>query len=486
MSRRIFFVVFLFALSYAVNGQDYAVIDSLKWEMIRTTGAEQNSVFLALAWEYRKSKPDSSIYYLREILRTIENESESDLYPQVMNFMGVAHHYKGNDAEAYSYYNRAYESAVNLPDSLQVAHALNNLGRFYALQGDFVKAYETYNKAIGIFEEMGDKNSMSYGYKSLAELYMSQKNYSKALQMAEKTLELRQEADNIPGQVSVLNQMAEIYLDQNDFTSGINYYEEAMLLASDVQDLAMMSNIYIGIADAYCRQDLFETAYEETMKADRIAANLQNQDLTNRINLFKGKLLYRLNRFAESEEHLDKLMKNVASSGDLSIEKEARYYLALLYRSTGRYEQAFEQFRMHHELVSTLENAQHARLIERLEARLEIDRAEQENRLLAAEKAAAEANEDRLRLQNVLLTVGILAAVIIMVILYLMNAKRRKTNLKLIQKNNFIAEQREEIRKQNEQIAAQNDKLRQRNARLNQLNNEKDTLMNILAHVSRA
>ncbi|MEJ2004784.1 MAG: tetratricopeptide repeat-containing sensor histidine kinase, partial [Cyclobacteriaceae bacterium] len=440
----------------------------------------------ALAWEYRKSHPDSTLFYCREILSSIENEHQSSLYPEAMNYMGLAHHYKGDDAEAYAYYRKAYDAAVELPDSLQVAHSLNNLGRFYSLQGDFVKAYETYNQAIKIFEDRGDKNSMSYGYKSLAELYENQENYPKALQMAERTLELRKEVENVPGQVSVLIEMAEIYIAQNDFNAGIAHYEEAMLLASELRDRAMMANIYIGIAEAYAQQESYQSAMEETMKADRIAQNLQNQDLINRINLLKGKLSYQLNRFEASEAFLDDLMADVVNSGDLTIEKEAHYYMALLYKRSGRYEQAFEQFRMHHELMNTLENTQHARMIERLEGRLEIDRAEQENRILAAEKAAAQANEDRLRLQNVLLTVGILAAVIIMVILYLMNKKRKNTNLKLVQKNNFIAEQREEIRKQNEHIASQNEKLRQRNSRLNQLNNEKDTLMNILAHDLKA
>jgi signal transduction histidine kinase len=297
---------------------------------------------------------------------------------------------------------------------------------------------------------------------------------------------LRKEADNVPGQISVLNHIAEIYSEQNDFSEAVRYYEEAMILASGLQDKAMIANIYLGISDAFCMQDQFKKAYDEVAKAERIASSLQNQDLLNRVNLLKGKVLFRLNRINESERYFDDLMLEVSNSGDLAIEKEARYYLALLYKSTGRYEKAFDQFQQHHELAAALENAEHARLIERLEARIQIENAEQEKRVLVAEKAAVEANEEKLKLQNVLLIGGILAAFIIMVMLFLINNKRQKTNIKLIQKNKYIAEQRAEIQDQNEYIAAQNVELKQGNERLKKLNNEKDTLMNILAHDLKA
>ena len=486
MFRALLTAVFcLISISFSI-AQDYQAIDSLKDELALKTGETRTKILFSLAWEYRKSLPDSTLYYCREILHTISDQERDLNYAKVMNFMGVAYHYKGDDIEAYNYYVKALDAANNVGDSIQVGHALNNLGRFFLLQGDHVKSYENYSKAIEIFEQQGDKSSMSYGYKSLAELYMTQNNYEKALQMTQKTLDLRKEVGNVSGQISVLIEMAEIHLDMNDFSAGINYYEQAMLLASESQDLALMANIYLGIANAYCIQDIYDVALDEANKAEEISDKIGNQELQSRVNMMKGKLLFRLNRYAEAETYLNQMMRDLQRSGDLSVELEGSYYLALLYKSTGRYEQAFDKFQRHHELMSTLENAENARQIERLEARLEIESKVQENQLLQAQKAAAEANEDRLRLQNVLLTVGILAAIVIMAILYFMNKKRMETNRKLVIKNNFIATQREEIRNQNEQIALQNEKLRQRNEKLKSLNNEKDTLMNILAHDLKA
>ncbi len=484
--RTYFFLLIFLCGSGIVFSQDYLVIDSLKEELVFATDDKRNEVLFSLAWEYRKSQPDSSLFYLREILNALDPDANSSGYSKVLNFMGVAYHYKGDDLKAYDYYLQAYDSAITQGDSMQVAHALNNMGRFYSLQGDHARSYDNYMRAIEIFEALEDKDAMSYGYKSLAELYLTQNNYEKAIQMSKKALELRESVNNTHGQISVLNEMAEIYLEKGDFDNVVHYYEEAMLRASAIQDLAMMSNIYLGISDAYCVQDRYDLALDEAMKAQEIERQINNQDLENRTNLLFGKLLFRLNRFDEAEAYLDELMKELENSNDLSLEREAAYYQALLYKATGRYELAFEKFQRHHTLDKTLESAENARMIERLEARIEIESKDRENQLLVAENAMKEATEDRLRMQNVLLLVGILAAAIIVMILYFMNKKRLEANRKLIQKNNFIASQRGEIKNQNEQIARQNEKLKLRNERLKSLNNEKDTLMNILAHDLKA
>ncbi|MCA6073729.1 tetratricopeptide repeat-containing sensor histidine kinase [Fulvivirga sedimenti] len=481
-----FLALIFLAIPFVGFPQDYLVIDSLKEELIYAENENRREILFSLSWEYRKSQPDSTLYYLREIMSMVDDKENGEDLPKVFNFMGVAYHYKGDDLKAYEYYQQAYDLAMNQGDSMQVAHSLNNMGRFYSLQGDHARSYDDYIKAIEIFEKLNDKDAMSYGYKSLAELYLSQSNYDKALQMTQKALELRESVNNTHGQISVLNEMAEIYMKQGDFEKVVQYYEESMLRASAIQDFAMMSNIYLGMADAYCMQDRYELALAEARKAQKIERQINNQDLENRTNLIFGKLLFRLNRFAESEAYFDELMVELENSNDLSLDREASYYQAMLYKATGRNELAFDKFRRHHELDKTLESAENARLIERLEARIEIESKEKENQLLMAENAMNEATEARLRMQNVLLLVGILAAAIIVLILYLMNKKRLDANRKLIQKNNFIAKQREEIKNQNEQIAHQNEKLRSRNERLKALNNEKDTLMNILAHDLKA
>lgn len=465
-----------------VIGQNLSQIDSLYSALTQVKGVEKIDIYNALAWEYRKSHPDSTLYFSSkaiDLTKTLKNEGK---IAQSLNYMGIAYHYKGDQVKSFDYYNLAMDAAIKHNDSSQYAHSLNSLGRLFATQGDFIKSYDYYFTALEIFERLKDKEGLSYCYKSLSELYQTQNNYKKALEMSQKALDIRLATDNIPGQVSMLLEMAQIQEHNKNYEKAFDYYLQAKVKAESIDDVINIANINIGISSLYYIQDKFPEALIFAQKASNMAGNTRNLNLLSRIDIQLGKIYFAEKDFDKAKHYFNKVLETASRSRELILQQDAYYYLAEICEVKGDVNCAYENFQRFAEVRQALNNAEMARAIERSEARLEIEKKDRENELLLANQARDQAVIDRQRTYNTALAIIVGAVLVLVVNLWFTSRKRRRANEKLQQKNAHIAKQQEEISEQNDMINAQNKVLHKHNQDLAELNNEKDTLMNIVAH----
>ncbi len=486
MGNKLFLAVLLFLFSGPIYAQQHALIDSLKNELRYAKGGLRTEMLYDLAWEYRKSNPDSTLYYCREIIDILRLDNDNSCLAKCYNFMGLAYHYKGDDVQAFEFYNRAIDASTEAGDSLQYAHSLNNLGRMFLYQGDFVKSYDNVQRALQTFQDIDDMDGMSYAFKSLGEIYQTQLKYDRALVVSKHSLRIREESGNISGQISALNEIAYIFRNMSLIDSAMYYYEQAEDRAIAINDNISLARIYLGISELLRRQDKYSLALKEALNAQKIAMKSANISLTNDINVELAQNYYMLNDLSRAQEYAQRVISGSEKSKDMELDREAYRILANVYEKQGHFDDALYAFQMFAAIRANLDNSEAARTIERLEARIDIENKEKENQLLLVEKRADQAIIDRQRLQNILLTVAVLTAIVFLIMLYVINTRRKKVNSELREKNLHIAEQREELKLRNDQIADQNNKLRKRNEKLAALNNEKDTLMSILAHDLKA
>ncbi|MEQ8477965.1 tetratricopeptide repeat-containing sensor histidine kinase [Fulvivirga sp.] len=474
----------IFLLSIPLSAQNFERIDSIQTQIrqIDFNDTSRIDLYNQLGWEYRKSHPDSTILYAERAIALVKRYNLTSGTAQSFNYIGIGYHYKGNNLKSFEYYNLALEEAEIHNDSSQYAHALNSLGRLYLNQGDFIKSYDTYFKALEIFRNIGDTEGIGYCYKSLAELYQTQKNYDKALEMSKQALAIREKSNNVRGQISALVEIAGVYEKMENFEKAFDHYLQAKVKAESINDKVSISSIDLGISQLYYSESKYDEALIFGLKADRVARSTSNLDLISQIELQLGKVFFEQRVYDKSRAYLKKVIKNTEVSKDLALERDAYYYLSEISAQLNEVAESYNYFLKYTELNHALDNAEVARTIERLEARFEIEKKNQENEILTAQQARDEAIIARQQTQNIALTVVVLVVTSLMVTLYIMSRKRRADNMKLKEKNEEIAAQREEISRQNVHINSQNEKLQKRNDDLAQLNQEKDILMNIVAH----
>lgn len=466
-----------------VFAQNYHYIDSLNKVLGVSEGIERAEIYLDIAWEYRKSHPDSTIYYADRAADLAQQLGGNDrIITKSLNFKGVAYQYLGNNLKSFELYNKAMDRALLSNDSVQYAHSLNSLGRNYMNQGDFIKAYDYYFRSLEIFEKSNDLEGMGYSYKSLAELYQTQENFDKALEMSEKTLKIRLENDNVHGQISILMEIAYIHRALENFDKSFDFYLQAKIKAESIDDQINIANTNLGISELYYDDKKYDEALIFASKAYDVAQGTQNISLLSQVLLQMGKIHFQKGDFDQSISFLEKTIEAAARSQELSLLRDAYFFSSEIYKERNNYNKAYDNYVSYADLDKRLSNTEVARTIERFESRLEVEKRDRQNELLMANQARDQAIIERQRIQNVALLVITIVVLILGVNLYLTNRKRKQANLRLHEKNTRIALQREEITAQNEQISEQNKKLKRRNEELAEINNEKNTLMNIVAH----
>ncbi|MBL3658552.1 tetratricopeptide repeat-containing sensor histidine kinase [Fulvivirga sediminis] len=473
---------FLFFIICSISAQDIEVIDSLRTTFSKELDpASKIRIYNGLAWEYRMSYPDSSVYYCTlsvNIAKSIHS-NEAPSLANTYNYMGLAYTYKGDGLKAFDYYTLAAEEALVHQDSVQYAHSLNSLGRLFMTRGDHSRAYDYYFEALNIFLRHKDRQGLSYVYKSLSELYLQQGNYKKALHTSLKALDIRNHQGNTGGRISILLELASINQEMTRYDTAFEYYAKARYEAHKSHDYINLVNINLGMANLYFNQQVYDSALIYTNEALDNLGESGNESLRMQLDLLLGKIYYEKNKFNLAKDLLEALL---TKTRDINLEWQIQYYLSEICKRQRDVNCAFNHFQQYHKIKERLNDAALNAKIERIESRLELGKRDAENELLKSKQIRDEALLERHRFANIALIIVIGASLFLLLMLWYSGRKLRKINKRLLAKNEEIRKNQVQIKQQNEHIGLQNKKLTQQNKSLLELNNEKDTLMSIVAH----
>lgn len=469
-------------MNNSLHGQNKAIIDSLK-KSINSENTPQNiKLYNQIAWEYRKSHPDSTIFYSQRALDIASQEEYQQYKAQPLNFLGVGYYYRGENLKAYEYYNSAKDVALTNGDSLQYGHSLNNIGRIYFNQGNYISAYNYFIRSLEVFEQTGNKTAISYGYKSLAELYQSQNNLEKALEMSMKTAEIRKSFNDPSGIISIYLEIASIYVSMKNYNSALSYFTKAYDIAEQINDEANLAIIKLAIAELNTQRDHLGIALLNAIDALNFAEKSNNNNLLIKVNYQMGLIYYLQNNLNQAKLYFEKVKNQASENNDIIYERDALLLLAKIYENEGMVDESYNNFKLYAAMKEKTDNTEAAREIQKLESRVEIEVKEKENQLLKSNEAAYKAVIEKQKALNIALSVIASLVVLLLIIIWVTARKRQKFNNILLKKNEEIEVHQLRITAQNEEIKKQNDKLILHNKELDDLNNEKDSLLGIVAH----
>ena len=482
MKRLLLAIISLCLISFSLLGQNLSKIDSLKSLLDHAKIHARADVFNQIGWEYRMSYPDSTLYYCDQAIGIGEQYLLKNQIAQSLNFKGIASMYKGNYSDAFHFHKKALEHATDVGDSAQVAHAFNSLGRIYFTQGDLVISYNYFFKALDIFKSIGDMKGMGYCYQSLLKLYEMQNDIGKALEMAKKAFEIREALHDERGQISSYQELAKLYAKLEAYDTVYMYFDRARAISEMIDDKISHAEINLSQAGVYFSQQYYDNALFYCNKALEVANTSENKSLLSEIYLLLGKIYAATDQDAKAIDYLHMVIEYAERTGNLEAQRDAYYYLSQLFEEAGNFQKALafhEQFVM---MKDSLHNVEKAKTIERLEARLEIERKENEYELLKTDELQNQLIIREEKAKNVALTIIIVLVLALAGVLWGTTSRFKKKNVMLALQKAKIEEQSAKIRRQNQKIQEQNEALQKRNLKLAELNKEKDNLMSIVAH----
>ncbi|HEY9007386.1 MAG TPA: tetratricopeptide repeat-containing sensor histidine kinase [Ohtaekwangia sp.] len=456
--------------------QNLRLIDSLKTSIKHSADDKRRFELLNdLAWEYRWASPDSTILYSNKALTLGRKLNLSKGLAESFNFIGVAYNYKGNRISAFEAFDEALRVSIEQKDSAQIAHSNNNLGRLFFEQGILSRSYEYFIRAMALFEAINDSSGLAYTYQSLAGLYKLQHDYSKAENNYLKAYRIRLSLHNTRDIMSALGQLGRLAQEINQHDKALHFLHLADSAGQIIHDEINLADIKTYIAESYLAQGLLQEAEAICKEGLKVIIGKNNVRMLPEAYITMGRIKFAKNELPGAKKYIDMARDMAAKSNDLSAKMKAYYWLWKL--SEKEHDKIGGLQNQNHYLIlrDSIKDLDLTRQVERLQFEIEIQRKEQENKLLKANHETNEAIIQQQKLQNIVLIVIVAFVSILGLVQWRNNKKRREINEKLAQQNQFIQNQRTEIVEQNE-------KLSKRNIELSDINHEKDTLMSIVAH----
>ncbi|HMP98171.1 MAG TPA: tetratricopeptide repeat-containing sensor histidine kinase [Cyclobacteriaceae bacterium] len=455
------FLLILLSLPLVAAAQHLVLIDSLKRQVPAASPELAFELLTQIGFEYRISYPDSAIYYCNKAYNFGLQRGIKKGMSKPLSFMGLAYNYKGEVTKAYEYHNLAIETAEAEGDKVQLAYGYNNLGRLFFDQGDLSRALNFFMQALDLMEETEDELGLSYVHRSLSSLYRSQNDLKKSLEASQLALKYRQILGDPRPLLSAYFEIGLVYKDIGQPEQALNYLMLADSIAEQINDAISMTEINLGIAELYLSTGNIEPAEEFATEAYDILKNTSNQRLMLRANLLLAQIYFKQRKYNSAELYVEGALREAEKVNNLAIQRDA-WQLKSEIANSKKEEEKFIQYQNKHLILKEqLQNVGLTREIERMEFRHELDKSEQEKEILKANEERFNAQLAQRKVERIALSVILLIISVTAFLLWQNNKQRNRDNVKLM-------EQSKQISKQNEDLL--------------HLNNEKDTLVNIVAH----
>lgn len=364
------FFLYLIGITPFALAQE-STTDSLKDQLVLSFDDEERAdIFLKLAWEYRDSRPDSSLYFSNQAVQIARVRRLSRQEIQALNYMGVAYRNLSVYSKAFEMYIEALQLAEERKDSEQRGYTLINIGNLYLFQTNFQGAITYFIQALDQAQSLGDRRMQGYCYINLGRSYEGKQEYGQAELYYTQAIELRDNLEDEYGVVAAEIELAEVYRKQNKM-------EQARTLVFQIID---------------------KSTEESNPRVLILAYNTLSKILS-----FDG-------RSAAAEDYATKaltLSKKVASRYD---EKETLENISEIFAIRKDFKTAYEKHIKYSELNQQLFSEESIRKIEQLKNKYEIEQQEAENEFL---RKQAELSNEVIRRQKIIIILSVLGVVLI-------------------------------------------------------------------------
>lgn len=412
--KKITCIVFM-SLSFVGWTQVPTDLNSLRLGVKEITDPEQLTLYYSqLAWEYRDTRADSSLYFANQALRVAQANGLEHLTIQATNYMGVAYRNLSVYSKAFEKYLEALRLSEQFGNDEQRGYSLINLGNLYLYQTNYEGAIRYFIQALDQAQQLGDRRMQAYCYINLGRSYRGTNEFGQAELYYKQAIEIRKEQNDEFGIIAVEIDLADTYRRKGALNQSLNYFLEIIKKTDESKNPRALTLIYNNIARVYLAMGRLEEAQKSALKAQQIATSVES-------------------RFDEKE-----ILKNLS---DISAE-------------IGDFEDAFKYHIEYAELNQQLFSEENIRKIEQLKNQYEIERQEAENEFL---KRQAEFNAQIIDRQRIVISLSVLGIILLItVVLLIFRAylirKRYSSKIQL---------QKDQIEQDRNTIQLQADKLKE-------------------------
>ncbi len=371
-----------------------------------------------------------------------------------------------NPTRAVELCNQMLALADSLNNKTYIAIAQKSRGNQYFLQGDYADAMDKYLVALRIMEENGEKNETAGLLHNIGMIYIKWENADEALAYLKRALEINLASNK---QVWLMNNYQAIGVVHADLLhqpdSAIFYHTKSMERSQELGYTQGQIGSYLNIGSAYFQKLDFENAKKYYNKALRLDDSTNNKTYQGIIQEKLGVIAMEFSQWKTAEKHLLVAIDYFQSKQKLQELSGAYQNVAVTYFNQKEFKDAYHYLMLSRRLKDSIFSESSKTKIANLEANYLMITKNKELEIANRDKIIAEQNLERESLLKQR-WVGVSIGAAILAFLVIFGWAQNRKHLQI--------------------IADKNDELAKVNEQLSESVNEKNSILNIVAHDLRA
>lgn len=429
---------------------------------------------LCLLYGYSQAQ-DSTVIKLKSSLDTAkENTTRVDIWVELAEEL-----MENSTEDASKYLNSAEDFSTRIGYHIGLANVLKVRGSMLTIKGEYAEALTNLSKALTTYKQLNDSSNVAKTLLLLGNTYSYTDNINETLRYYKTALDYFVALKDTKSVAALNNNIGTVYHVQGNLDSASIYYNKSLLTYLELKDEEGASTNYTNIGNMYADKLDYPMAIEYYEKSNRIFKKTNNAYgmAINHQNI--GDTYIRLKEYDKAHQYLMEAISIAEKEGYQSLLPGSYYTVGEIYEAEGKYAKALEWYRKSEAMEDSLLNTEaKTALIETQTKQLEEAQKRELERI-------NQINTERLKsekLKNSLLWVISSSILLLLLVATVYFYKRAQVARKIREQSSQILDQKSKIFDQAKSIAEKNESLLEHNARLEKLNEEKNYLMNVVAH----
>jgi len=357
-------------------------IDSLE-SVLKTTNRDtvKVGVLNELLQEYRNKRPDKALEYGSQALTLAQKLNYNKGIARSLTDIGTVHLNLGNYVKTINYYLRSLKIYEEMDDRKGIAGNWIGIGSVYWYQGNYKKSVNYYLKALEIYGELEDKSGIATSLSGIGIAYDMQEKTEEAISYYMQSLDIYKELGETKEIARTINNIGTVYHYKGNYEKAIDYFLQSLKMREEVDDKHGISTCLTNIGEVYKEQGDYQKAVE----------------------------------------FIEKSLSVTKEIGDKNGIKYNYMVLSEIFVRKDQFKQAYEFYQLFSGMKDSLFNEEKSKEIGKLEAKYEMEKAEQELKRKEEEQVSILAEQTQRR--NLLQYSGTLIFIVTLFITILFSGK---------------------------------------------------------------
>lgn len=350
---------------------------------------------------------------------------------KVKNLLATTFRYRGENQQAVKLYQQALSMIDTTSDVRTAAGISLNMGDAHMNMGATAEAFTNYNKAIAFGEQSQDSLFLATSLNNIGESHNTLGEYEEAAYYLERSLTISQEIGFKPGELRALLNLGNTRSSQSSFEEANRLYVQALDLSREIRPDTPPVRILYNLGELNARMKNFmeaEKYFRRSLEAS-IQQGVRQGVYYNATGL--GNVKIAQNKLPEALDYYRQSLQAAEQLKNPAFLEEGHHRLYEAHKKQGEFAEALNHLERATFLSDSLNTKERERMLADYKTRLEVQRKDQINQTLEAEKAR---QQSQLQLQYWLIGLGslvILLGGIFAVLLYRSNNKKKEINREL-------------------------------------------------------